>query len=107
MVCGNCGADVPDGNRYCPNCGEPIADSIIVTPARQPGAGLLAKILSVTLFIVLGVPLALFGACLLFLSGGSGWRPRLEVLPILGIGAVCLLAAYGLLVWVKRSFTSK
>ena len=24
MVCGNCGGDVDDGVRFCPNCGAPV-----------------------------------------------------------------------------------
>ena len=33
MFCINCGAQVPDGSRFCPNCGYPTG----VAPTSQPG----------------------------------------------------------------------
>lgn len=40
MICNNCNCNVPDGNRYCPNCGSPLRvapPTQITNPSQRNG----------------------------------------------------------------------
>lgn len=36
MFCNNCGSSIPDGVRFCTNCGHPVAQAPAQQPAQQP-----------------------------------------------------------------------
>ncbi len=81
LTCPNCGASVDETAEYCPNCGlrrgpppSSQPQNFQIPPqAPRPSAGRTAwQIVSLLLFLLIGIPAALFGACLLIIAGGSG-----------------------------------
>lgn len=57
MYCKHCGSEINEGNRYCPNCGTPIAEDIAQTrqqtdDSARPNNHLLLAILT-TIFCCL------------------------------------------------------
>lgn len=39
MFCRNCGAELPEGSRFCPKCGSSLTDSPVSRPAVAPAGG--------------------------------------------------------------------
>ena len=44
MFCANCGAQVPDGTKFCPSCGKPCSTGEKVKQAAEDGKLSSAKI---------------------------------------------------------------
>ncbi len=71
--CSKCGATVPDGTRFCPQCGREVAAAGAAAPAAQPtsaAAGFFASLLdfSFTTFVTAKIIKVLYG--LAFLVAG-------------------------------------
>jgi hypothetical protein len=76
--CGSCGAEVPDGSRFCLQCGRPISQPDAVESGRR--FGLPRRLPALAPLTVAAIALAI-GAVLLFAGGVWAW------------GVVALLAA--------------
>lgn len=86
--CPNCGAYLSRNQIYCPNCGKAL---------RVPQTNTALLITSVVLLVCIGLPTALFGACVALLSANN-LRPVISGLFLLfGIfGATLALFIYAL-----------
>jgi hypothetical protein len=86
--CGNCGAEIPTGVGHCSNCGYGGGSQAV--PKR--GGSMAERVILTVLFVVIGIPAGLFGACAgLFAASGS---PDMILLS-LGSLVIC-----GLLLWL-------
>jgi len=90
MICPNCKAEIPDGIKYCSNCGKPIeSGAAIPLPIVDKWQKNLALI-GAGLGIVSGI-IALLGWFSPWTSLGFGNGPQLIVLPFgLGLGTQVL-----------------
>lgn len=75
MICANCGANVPDGVKFCGVCGQPMpAPAAPVAPAYAPVAPVATPKKNNTMVIVLAAVAAavvLLLLCLLLFGGGG------------------------------------
>lgn len=60
MFCRNCGAEVPDGSRFCPECGSSLSESPVYVSSQNQTQGVRPPT-----YLVLSVLVTLF-CCLIF-----------------------------------------
>jgi RNA polymerase subunit RPABC4/transcription elongation factor Spt4 len=117
--CPHCGAQMPEpagdvpttpkatepaGRSTCPNCGSVTAANVDRCPhcghesaAFGQKASIAEKVLLRILFVLVGVPAGLFGACTGFFAVGGGTDGGFIALGVLGLGIFALL----LWLWVR------
>jgi len=107
MTCKNCGKEFFEKNGYCSACGERLDTSTSKKPSNFEDQGNTSACLSVALFVVVGIPVFAFGACLL--TSGINNSPH-EIGPfhspeLLSFGAIALIFVAALvwaLIWGRR-----
>lgn len=115
MFCGKCGNQLPEGTKFCPNCGEPLSQTaneqrqIVInnTVNSQKGSALsicsmVCGILSIALCciscigVILGILAIVFGViALLTGAGGRGMAITGIVTGIIGSGLIIVMMAGG------------
>lgn len=94
-MCGNCGGTVPGDQAYCPHCGFGPWES----GWRSGGsASTTEKVVLGVLFVIVGLPAGLVGACL-GLTGRSEGASYLGLGLWLGMGLVGV-GVFALLLWL-------
>lgn len=72
LVCPNCGAELDESVQFCPHCGLRRGVPRQAASAKSSVGKTVWQVISLLLFLLLGIPAALFGGCMLILaSGGS------------------------------------
>lgn len=108
MFCNKCGANLPDGTTFCPNCGTPLANSGPVypgynpmqqpgypAPVNQPGKGLAvaALVMGILSFLCFPVITGALGIIFGGVAKSKGYQGGMAT-----AGIVC--GAIGIALWL-------
>ena len=103
MVCTNCSQEIPEGNAYCPNCGASFTSPDSGKPPTGDGSSIFVKIIALILFVVIGIPAALAGACFVLVSSQTFPRFDLATVPFTAFGILLVYVSYLLLRFLQKA----
>lgn len=94
FYCTTCGMALRPGPAFCPNCGAPLPREWSDGVTRPKPGSVALQVIAILLFIVVGLPAAALGGCVLRMGGASeGGGDAI----LFGLGGLILAA---LLLWL-------
>lgn len=100
-ICPQCGTENDPLRSYCSKCGKQLR-------ANDSAGTIILRVMMVILSVVIALPLAIFGGCVVFFSvSGGPNNPYIDLLAGSLMGLAALAIAGGILYLTVRSFKSE